>query len=227
MLSPHPAKQITIISRIAAPLIAICLGLWPSLSLAQTPVIEVEALFTDAAVVKIDGQRKTLRVGQSYGGVTLIAAYSRTATLEVNGQQTVLGISRRIGANFQEPKQQVVTITRDARLQYQTSASINGRKVTVLVDTGANVVAMSASHARTLGIDYSSGIPSKVETASGIINAHIVTLASVNVGGIEVNNVRASVVEGDYPATILLGMTYLQHVKIQENNGVLSLSRAW
>ena len=194
---------------------------------AASPTIEVEALFTDTAVMKIDGQRKTLKVGQSYAGVTLIAAYSRTATLEVDGQQRVVGISRRIGSNFEQPKAQVVTIQRDAMLQYQTSARINGRQVQVLVDTGANVVAMSSVHAQALGIDYSGGIPSKVETASGMIDAHVVTLGSISVGGIAVNNVRASVVEGDFPGTILLGMTYLQHVKMEETNGVLSLSRAW
>ena len=192
---------------------------------ADTPRIQVEALLPDTAVLKIDGQRKTLRVGQSYGGVTLLASYSRTATLEVNGQQMIVGISRHIGSNYQGPQEQVVTIARDAMLQYQTSASINGRSVRVLVDTGANVVAMSAVQARALGIDYSAGIPSKVETASGLISAHMITLRSVTVGGIKVENVRASVVEGDFPATVLLGMTYLQHVKMQENNGVLSLSR--
>ncbi len=203
------------------------LALFAGASLAATPSIEVEALLPDTAVLKIDGQRKTLKVGQSYGGVTLIAAYSRTATLEVDGQQMVVGISRRIGATYQEPKEQVVTIQRNAMLQYHTTASINGRQVQVLVDTGANVVAMSSGHAKALGIDYTAGIPSKVETASGVIPAHIVTLHSVSVGGILVNNVRASVVDGDFPATILLGMTYLQHVQMKEHNGVLSLSRAW
>ncbi len=194
---------------------------------AATPRIEVEALLPDTAVLKIDGQRKTLKVGQSFGGVTLLAAYSRTATLEVDGRQMVVGISRRIGSTYQEPKEQVATIQRNAMLQYHTTARINGRQVQVLVDTGANVVAMSSTQAQALGIDYRAGIPSKVETASGVIPAHMVTLHSVSVGGILVNNVRASVVEGDFPATILLGMTYLQHVKMKEDNGVLSLSRAW
>jgi aspartyl protease family protein len=45
------------------------------------------------------------------------------------------------------------------------------------------------------------------------------------VGGIEVENVLATVVEGNYPVTILLGMSYLKHVKLQEHNGVLTLSR--
>ena len=139
----------------------------------------------------------------------------------------MLGISRRIGSNFEQPKEQVVTIQRDAKLQYQTNATINGRSIQVLVDTGANVVAMSSAHAQTLGLDYSAGIPSRVETASGMVDAHLVNLASVSVGGIQVRNVRATVVEGNFPMTILLGMTYLEHVKMEENNGVLSLSRAW
>ncbi len=194
---------------------------------ADSPLIEVEALFKDGAVVSIEGERKTLRVGQSHGGVTLLSAYSRTATFEVDGRQLVLGISRRIGTNFQEPVKQVVNIERNTQLQYQTTASIHGRQVQVMVDTGANVVALSSQQAESLGIDYRTGIPARVETASGVVNAWVVTLRSVSVGNIRVQNVRASVVEGQFPATILLGMSFLQHVDMSENNGVLSLSRAW
>ncbi len=194
---------------------------------AESPLIEVEALFKDGAVVNIDGQRRTLRVGQSHSGVTLLSAYSRTATFEVDGRQLVLGISRRIGTNYQEPVKQVVTIERNAQLQYQTTASINGRRVQVMVDTGANVVALSSQQAEGMGIDYRTGIPARVETASGVVNAWVVTLRSVGVGNIRVQNVRASVLEGQFPATVLLGMSFLQHVDLSENNGVLSLSRAW
>ena len=194
---------------------------------AAAPQIEVEALFTDAAVLKIDGERKMLRAGQSYKGVTLVAAYSRTATLEVDGETVVLGTSRRIGTRYEATEAQVVNIPRDAMLQYQTSATINGRSIQVLVDTGANVVALSSRHAQLLGVDYAAGTPGRVETASGSINAWVVTLRSIDVGGIRVDNVQASVVEGDFPSTVLLGMTYLRHVKMEEVDGVLSLSRAW
>ena len=189
--------------------------------------IEVEALFTDAAVLQIDGERKMLKAGQSYKGVTLVAAYSRTVTLEVDGQTMVLGLSRRIGTQYETAEPRVVSIVRDTMLQYQTPATINGRSMTVLVDTGANVVALNSVHAKALGVDFSAGIPTRVETASGTIAARRVTLRSINVGGIQVDNVEATVVEGEFPSTILLGMTYLRHVKIEESNGVLSLSRAW
>jgi aspartyl protease family protein len=201
--------------------------LMASVAWSTPPRIEVEALFTDAAVLKIDGERKMLRAGQSYKGVTLVAAYSRTATLEVDGETMVLGTSRRIGTQYETAESQVVKIPRDAMLQYQTAATINGRTVQVLVDTGANIVALNSSHADALGVNYRAGAPGRVETASGSIEAWIVTLRSIDVGGIQVDNVRASVVEGDFPSTILLGMTYLKHVEMRENDGILSLSRAW
>ncbi len=88
-----------------------------------------------------------------------------------------------------------------------------------------NVVAMNSGHAASLGIDFRAGTPAQVETASGVVEAWVVALQSVDVGGIRVDNVRATVVEGTHPTTILLGMTYLQHVQMNEKNGILLLSR--
>jgi aspartyl protease family protein len=215
----------------AADIAALALGaalvLMSSTAWPAPPRVEVEALFTDAAVLQIDGERKMLKAGQSYKGVTLVAAYSRTATLEVAGESVVLGISRRIGTRYESVEAPVVSIPRDAMMQYQTTALINGRNMQVLVDTGANVVALNSGHARELGLDDSAGTPTRVETASGQVSARLVTLRSVDVGGIRVDNVEATVVQGEFPSTILLGMTYLRHVKLQESGGVLSLSRAW
>ena len=212
---------------VAALVMTTGLALAVTRALGAPPVIEVEALFTDAAVLRIDGQRKMLRVGESFREVTLVAAYSKTATLEVDGEPMVRGLSRRIGANYEAAAERVVHIQRDARLQYQTTAVINGHSMQALVDTGANVVALNSIQARAIGIDYRAGIPARVETASGSVEAWVVTLGSVSVGGIRVDNVQASVVEGEFPGTVLLGMTFLKHVKLQEGNGVLSLSRAW
>jgi len=188
--------------------------------------VEVEALLGETAVLLIDGERKTLRVGQSFADVTLVATQPMTATLEINGRAETVGLSQRVGTNFEKTQEQVVTIPRDAMMRYQTNATINGRSVLVMVDTGANMVAISSAQARTMAIDYSSGTPSQVETASGLSGAYAVTLQSVSVGGIQVDNVPAMVVEGAYPGTVLLGMSYLRHVKLQEHNGILSLSRS-
>jgi aspartyl protease family protein len=187
----------------------------------------VEALLPNGAVVKINGNRHTLRAGQSIGDVRLISADAKAAVIEISGQRQTVGISQRITGNFQVPEKREVTIPKDALKQYRTVATINGRRVAVIVDTGANTVALSASQASALGVDYESGIPTSVETASGKVDAWVVSLDSVDVGGIRVDKVQAAVTDSDFPSTILLGMTYLEHVDIAESNGVLSLKRDW
>jgi len=187
--------------------------------------VAVEGLMPGMAVVSINGQRKMLKAGKSFEGVTVVAVDAQKATLDVDGKRVVLGLSQKIGTQYEAPTEQVVTIARNAQLQYLTTATINGRMVQVLVDTGANIVAMNSRQAMALGIDPLDGEPSQVRTASGVVESFTLTLDSVDVGGITVNNVLASVVYGDYPQSILLGMTYLRHVTLQEQNGIMSLSR--
>lgn len=194
-------------------------------SVSAAPSVTVEGIMPNAAVLKIDGQRKMLRVGETFAGVELLASRNDTVTLAIDGQRRVLGLSRYIGTRYREPEKRVVNIVRDERMQYLTTALLNGQRTPVMVDTGANIVALSADHADALGIDYGDGEVSTVETASGLANAYRITLRSVDVGGIRVDNVAASVVEGGYPTTVLLGMSFLRHVSLQEDNGILSLSR--
>tara|TARA_R110002072_G_scaffold44503_3_gene124455 strand:+ start:863 stop:1513 length:651 start_codon:yes stop_codon:yes gene_type:complete len=212
--------------KLAALLAGICVLLTVQRATADPVSVEVEALLGTTAVLMIQGKRQTLRVGESADGVTLVATQPSTATVEIDGRTQTLGLSRRVGTAYQERDEQLVTIVRDAAMQYQTSAMINGHSTLVLVDTGANAVAISADKARAMNIDYSNGKPAIVETASGKTAAHAITLQSVVVGEIEVNNVPAMVVDGAYPTTILLGMSFLRHVKLQEHNGILSLSRS-
>ena len=48
-----------------------------------------------------------------------------------------------------------------------------------------------------------------------------VTLNSVGVGGIKLNNVAATVIEGDKPSEVLLGNSFLRHTDIQQTSSVL------
>ncbi|QIB66152.1 retropepsin-like aspartic protease family protein [Kineobactrum salinum] len=189
--------------------------------------VTIEALLPNTVVLKVDGERKTLRVGDNFRGIVLISADSSAAVLEINGERQRLGLNRNVTTNYVAPERRQLDIPRNERMQYITSAEINGRSVRVIVDTGANVVAMNASQATALGIDYRAGVAGNMETASDVVAAWSVNLQSVAVGGIRIENVRASVTEGKFPATILLGMSYLQHVELREADGVLSLSRAW
>ncbi|MDB6061447.1 MAG: hypothetical protein JWM78_1550 [Verrucomicrobiaceae bacterium] len=200
---------------------------------ASSPVfaasVEVQALMADAALLKIDGQQHMLRNGQrSPEGVLLVSADPRHALVEIDGKRTSLTLSQRIAGSFAESDQTEVRIERNARQQYLTSAEINGRRTMVAVDTGANVVAISGDEARSMGIDYKKiGVPSQVTTASGVHSAYRVQLDKVVVGGIAINFVQATIIDGSFPETVLLGMTYLQHVGMREDNGVMYLRQKY
>ncbi|MEM1112067.1 MAG: TIGR02281 family clan AA aspartic protease [Pseudomonadota bacterium] len=188
---------------------------------------EVVALFTNTAVLRFGSEQKMLKAGQSFRGVTLIAADAKQATLEIDGQLQVVGVSRRVSANYSEPESREIRLRRNANLQYITRARVNGRSTDVLVDTGANVMVLNTVQAQGLGVDYANGRPSQVKTASDMVPAWLVELESVELGGIRINAVEAAVLEGNFPEHILLGMSFLKHVEISERDGTMTLSREW
>ena len=185
--------------------------------------VDVLGLFKGAALLEVDGEQKLVKAGQQWKGVRIIEADSRRALAEINGGRVTLTVSTHISSSYTVPETRRVTIKRNSLRQYLTTAEINGRRLSALVDTGANIVAISSVAARALGLDYERGVPGQIVTASGVVEAWSV-FVSVDVGGIKIDNVQASVLEGEFPETILLGMSFLQHVELREANGVLSLT---
>jgi aspartyl protease family protein len=193
------------------------------------PDVRVVGLFSDRAVVLVDGRRHILRPGEtSPEGVKLISADSETAVLEVNGRQIRGGLDGRVSARRSSPAAQAVQIMRDNSGMYSTVGSINGLPVSFIVDTGATQVAMNAAAARRLGIDYRvTGTPAAVTTASKVERAWVVTLDTVKVGSIELRNVAGVVLEGAQPGQVLLGMSYLGRLEITNNGRLLTLRKKY
>jgi aspartyl protease family protein len=154
----------------------------------------------------------------------LISADSESAILEIDGERTEVWLDRRITARKRSVRQKEVQVWRDPRGMYTTVGSINSLPVSFLVDTGASTVAMNTAQARRLGIDYRvTGAPTTVQTASGTVNAWSVTLATIKVGDLLLRNVGAVVVDGDQPATTLLGMNYLRRFEIANDGQLMTL----
>lgn len=191
---------------------------------ARATDVDVLGLFKDAAMLEVDGKSKMIRVGASFGGVTLLRADSRSAVVEMDGKQIQLGLSGRINSDFAEPETVTLSIPLNNSGQYMASGAINGQPARFLVDTGANIVAMNSETAKALGIDYASGKKMQATTASGITQSWSITLDAISVGGIVKTNVVAAVIEGVYPTDILLGMTFLKDVEIAENSGLMVLT---
>ena len=195
-----------------------------SLSHAAAPV-EVVALFKDRAVIRTSEGRVMLKVGNtSKFGVSLISADPHVAKVRYKGEVYELGLSTRVSGGFEEPETQSVRINEDALGQYRMRGSIDGTFVNFLVDTGASVVAMSERHARMVNLDYRRAQKGTVQTAQGVARAYFLRLSEVTLGSITVNGVQATVIEGGYPTDVLLGMSFLNKLNMQNNDGVLVLS---
>ena len=188
----------------------------------------VLALFKDKAILQVDGQRRVLQVGeQSPEGVKLIAASSEEALLEVAGRRASYPLGSHISsAEHARPAQIEVNLWVDSLGMFKTTGSINGQTVGFLVDTGATTIAMNAHDAKRLGIDFLYlGTPVAVHTASATEVGYQINLKSVRVGEIELRDVAALVLNGEYPNEVLLGMSFLGRLQMERNGRSMVLRK--
>lgn len=191
---------------------------------AAAPV-EVVALFKDRAVIRTAAGQEMLKVGEtSDSGVTLVRADTRGAQVQYQGQSYDLSLTARVASSFAKPAEESVRINRDQLGQYRMRGTVNGHGVDFLVDTGASLVAMSERHAVAMGLDYRAGQRGFVQTAQGNANSYFLLLDEVTLGGITQHQVRATVIEGNYPVDVLLGMSFLGGVRLSDDAGVLTLT---
>lgn len=182
-------------------------------------------LFNGKAMVSIDGgKQQMLSAGQSTAqGVKLISADSREAVLEIDGKRKTLGMGQSLSyVSSGGSGKQSVSLTADGRGHFVTLGTINGGSTRFLVDTGATYVALSAAEARRLGIDYQKGERGMMSTANGVVSVYRVTLNTVKIGDVAVNQVQASVHEAPLDAT-LLGMSFLNRVEMKREGSTLTL----
>src|SRR6266581_6364817 len=167
------------------------------LSVGQKPVEGVTLISTDreSATLDIDGQKKTLRIGEDHAGPTA-ASPNQSATL-----------------------------TADPRGHFVVDGQINGGSVRFLIDTGATTIALSSADAVRLGIDYRKGRPDMMGTANGMATAYALKLDTVRVGDIVLNNVDAAVLEGNPMPFALLGMSFLNRMEMKREGQTMVLIR--
>jgi aspartyl protease family protein len=206
----------------------------------EEPEIRVVALFKNAAMVNYQGKQKLYRVGQKISSnIKLIESNTTIATFMIQGKKVQLGLDRSAGygslaidtkakASVQPISEKVARIPINIAGHYATSGTINGVSVNFLVDTGATAIAMNESVAKLIGIDYKmQGVKSYAQTAAGTVPIWGVTLNKVQVGGVELNFVKAFVMKGNGGGKVLLGMSFLNRVKMDYTNSVLTLTKQY
>lgn len=102
-------------------------------------------------------------------------------------------------------------IPRDADGHFRASVLINGHPLTMVVDTGASMVALPESAARAAGIavpppDAWNG---RVMTANGETSYAPVRIASISIDGVERIDIEGAVLRDAQLSVPLLGQTYM------------------
>lgn len=194
---------------------------------AHASDIGVVGLFPGKAVLVIDGASpRTYSAGaQVAPDVRLLSVDAGAATLDIKGKREVIPIGGHV--NRQAPGgRQEATLQANTQGHFITQGQINGGSMTMLVDTGATLVALSAADAVRLGIDYRKGQRGMIATANGSVPVYRVRLDTVRVGGIELTQVDATVQEQGLPFA-LLGMSFLNRTEMRRDGEHMTLTKRY
>ena len=206
----------------------IALLLWFACGLAAAADVSlVGVIGGKAAVVVVDGgEPKTVKVGQTWSGITVVSVDKDSAVMEIAGTKRVLqqGQAYRRAAPVSDHAQ--VILAAGPGGHFFGEGAVNGKSIRFLVDTGATAISLPASFARSAGIDFRRGEPGLSATANGMVPVYRVTLDTVRLGDIEFNSVDAVVFEAGLD-TALLGMSFLNRVDMRREGDRMTLTRRY
>lgn len=170
-----------------------------------------------------------LSTGQTHQGVKLLSLQGETAVVEINGQRQTLRVGDApvsLGKVKADTGAQRIVLTADAQGHFMPPGQINGRQVQFMVDTGATQVIMSESDAKRINLKYEQGQKVRVSTANGDVVGHQIQLDSVRVGEAQVHSVTAIVLPQSMPF-VLLDNSFLTRFQMQRTNDQLTLDRRY
>lgn len=194
---------------------------------AQAADISVVGVFPGKAVLVVDGASpKTYSVGATVAsGIKLLAVGHDNAVFETNGKKEKIALGEHVSPSSSAAGASV-TLQADSRGHFMVQGQINGGTTRMLVDTGASYVALPAADALRLGINYKKGRPGYVNTANGVAPVYQVTLDSVKVGNIVLNQVDGLVQESGL-SIILLGMSFLNRTEMRRDGEQMVLTKRY
>ena len=211
-----------------APLLpALVVALAAGASLAQSVALSGVA-GSKALVIIDGATPKFMNPGQTLGAVKLVSTQGESAVIEINGQRQTLRVgdapvSVGRGAPSGGGGQRIV-LTADGRGHFMPQGQINGKAVQFMVDTGATVVGIGETDAKRINLNYEQGQRVQMNTANGTAIGYRIQLDSVRVGDVMVRNVDAVVTPQSMPY-ILLGNSFLTRFQMQRSNDQLTLER--
>ncbi len=129
--------------------------------------------------------------------------------------------NRQLDAVVTEGEPQEVVLVRNKFGHYVATGGINGEAVVFMLDTGATDVAVPLALANRLNLER--GAEAVFNTANGKITAWRTRLERVTLGGIELTNVRGSILPSMEGDEVLLGMSFLKHLELVQRGNTLKI----
>ena len=216
-------------ARTVAVAIALAGSLLATQAMAQT--VSLAGVLGGKALLIVDGGvPKAVAVGQTHEGVKVLQAEGDRAVVELAGAKRTLRMgdvpaSVAGGAPAASSGGRIV-LPAGSGGHFLGQGLINGRPVTMLVDTGATSIAIGMSDADRLGLDYKNGVPIRLMTANGAANGWRVKLSSVRLGDVNVYEVDAVITPTSMPF-VLLGNSFLSRFEMNRSNDQLVLVKRY
>lgn len=209
-------------------LLALGLALAAAAAAAQSVSLQ-GMLGSKALLIVDGGAPKGVAVGETHKGVKVLSTLGDQAVVEINGQRHTLRVGdapASVGGGAAGARGSKIVLTAGSGGHFVTQGAINGKPVQFMVDTGATDVAMSTADAERLGVDYKKGLMGRGRTANGVVTVWQVKLDSVRIGDVEVYGVDASVLPA-HSGPILLGNSFLTRFQMTRFNDQLVLERRY
>jgi len=142
--------------------------------------------------------------------IGLVLSYHYRYALQDMGHQLSAGLIPASPLARYEAGNLTVTLLRGRNGHFETRALVNGQEMRFMLDTGASRVVLSHEDARRLGFnDGNLNYSVTTSTANGLTQAAPIRLKSINISGIERQNVSALVARAGSMSGNLLGMNFL------------------
>jgi aspartyl protease family protein len=118
-----------------------------------------------------------------------------------------------VGGNAAQVSGSTIRIRKSDDGHFWVRASVNGKPVNFLIDSGATTTTLSRTSASAANVEPSGGFPVMVETANGTVEAQRARIAMLVVGSIRQQNAPAHIGDKGLGETNLLGMSFLSSLK--------------
>lgn len=213
--------------RLVLSLPAVALAPWLTTPAQAQSVLLSGTLGSSKALLVIDGQMRTVAVGQTVGGVTLRSIGADEAVVLIGGKPFSLRLGASpvsLGGGGGGGGGREIVLPVGPGGHFMANGSINGKSANFMVDTGATTIAMGMAEAQRLGLRYDGGRRGMASTAGGSVPMYEVNLNSVRIGDVEVFNLSAGVVQANMPY-ILLGNNFLSRFNMRRDGDTMRLEK--